>query len=98
MKSIESLIIIAIAILIGIALLVGIICLIITLVQIKKTVKEFGNTIRKVNIELDLINKASTKVASISGKFSSLLTSAVSVLFYALSKIIKSRGGKNERQ
>ena len=89
MKPIESLIIIIVAILIGISVFVGTIYMIITLVQIKKTAREVENTVKKINIELDFINRTSSKFTSICRRFSSLFTSVSSILFYALSKIIK---------
>jgi len=96
MRPIESLVITIVVFLIGMSIIVGTIYLIITLVQIRKTAREVENTVKKVNIELDFVNRTSNKFMLICGKFSSLLTSVSSILFYAFSKIIKNKRGENE--
>ena len=65
--------------------------LIVTLIQIKKASKEMEEALRKVNTELDYVNKVSGKVADITEKISSPIISAASVLFYAVSAIKERR-------
>jgi hypothetical protein len=61
------------------------------LIQIKKTSKEAEDALKKINTELDHINKISGKVADITEKISSPLTSAASILFYVISGIKERR-------
>jgi uncharacterized protein YoxC len=93
MKSTELLFII-IVVLIGISVVAATIFLIIALIYIKRTVKEFENTIRKINADLDFINKIPNGFASIRGKLLSLVISVFSILYYTISGIIKSKKGR----
>jgi uncharacterized protein YoxC len=89
-----KLLFIIIVILIGISVVAATVFLIIVLIHIKKTVKEFENTIRKINSDLDFINKIPDKFASVKGKLLSLAISVFSILYYTISGIIKNRKGR----
>jgi predicted PurR-regulated permease PerM len=91
MESIELLLIVAVCI-ITISVVVGIIYLINVSVKIKKTATELENTIHKINVWLDSVNKVSDRVASsITGKLKSPVISAIYFLFYVFSGINKSK-------
>ncbi|MDR1418448.1 MAG: hypothetical protein LBI80_04770 [Endomicrobium sp.] len=88
MKLVDLVLIIAISI-IAISIVVGVIYFILTLVQVRKTALEIEIAVSKVNTELDLVNKLSCKVASITEKVSSPVVSMISLLFYVISSINK---------
>ncbi|MDR3281454.1 MAG: hypothetical protein LBS78_00265 [Endomicrobium sp.] len=71
------------------SVVLGVICLIITLVQIKKTMREFEGMIKKINNVVCIINKFYCGIVSLTKKLSSPFISVASVLFHTLSKIIK---------
>ncbi|MDR1523342.1 MAG: hypothetical protein LBS29_05275 [Endomicrobium sp.] len=76
---------------IAISVVIGVVYFILALAQIKKTAIEIEMAAKKINIELDLVNKVSCKVASISEKMSSPVASIISLLFYAVSSINKKK-------
>jgi hypothetical protein len=88
MKFVDLALVIAISI-IAISLVVGVVYFILTLVQIRKTALKIEVAINRVNIELDLVNKISCKVASITERVSTPIVSMISLLFYAISGINK---------
>jgi hypothetical protein len=90
MKSVELAIIIAISI-IAISIVIGVAYLVFVLVKISKTALEIEVAISKVNTELDLVNKVSCKVASITEKVSNPVVSMISLLFYVISNINKKK-------
>lgn len=75
-----------------IALIAVAVYLIIALLQIRRTAKEMEESLKRVNTELDMLNKVSGKVLSMTEKISSPLMSAFSVLFYIFS------GNKSKRK
>ncbi|MDR2617052.1 MAG: hypothetical protein LBC22_04525, partial [Endomicrobium sp.] len=81
---------------------VGVVCFVLTLIKIRKAAVEIEVAATKINVELDLINKVSYKVASITEKVSYPVVSMISLFFYAVSSINKKKkqvqGEKNERQ
>jgi uncharacterized protein YoxC len=99
MKPCESAIIIAL-VLIAVSVTVGIVFLIIALVKVKKVAVELENALHKLNSELDVVSRVSSKVVSLTEKISSPVISAVSLIFYALSSVNKRKkktGEENER-
>ncbi|MDR0723823.1 MAG: hypothetical protein LBF23_01390 [Endomicrobium sp.] len=90
MKSVDLVLIVAVSVIV-ISVLIGVVYFILTLVQIRKTALEIEVAISKVNIELDLVNKVSCKVASITEKISTPVVSVISLLFYAISSINKKK-------
>ena len=58
--------------------------LILALIQMRKTAKEMESALKKVNHELELVNKVSDTVADIGEKFSAPVISALSAVFYIL--------------
>jgi uncharacterized protein YoxC len=99
MKPCESAIIIALA-LIAVSVTVGTVFLIIALIKVKKVAVELENALHKLNSELDVVNRVSSKVVSLTEKISSPVISAVSLIFYALSSVNKRKkktGEENER-
>jgi uncharacterized protein YoxC len=98
MKSCELAIVIAL-ILIAISVTVGTVFLIIALVKVRKAAGELEKALHKLNSELDIVSKVSSKVISLTEKISSPVVSAVSLIFYALSIINKRKkqaGEENE--
>jgi uncharacterized protein YoxC len=99
MKSCELAIVIASA-LIAVSATVGIVFLIITLVRVRKTAVEFEKALHKLNSELDVVSRVSSKVVSLTEKIPSPVISAVSLIFYALSSVNKRKkrtGEENEQ-
>jgi uncharacterized protein YoxC len=88
MKCVEFLLISA-AVLITLSIVVGTIYLVVTLIQIKKTVKELERMIKEINSLLRIVGEFSGSITSLIKKLFSPIVSTTSVLFYALSKIIK---------
>ena len=99
MKSCELAIVIAL-ILIAISVTVGTVFLIIALVKVRKAAGELEKALHKLNSELDVVSRVSSKVISLTEKISSPVVSAVSLIFYALSSVNKRKkqtGEENER-
>jgi hypothetical protein len=96
MKSCESAIVIALT-LIAVSVTVGTVFLIIALVKVRKVAGELEKALHKLNSELDIVSRVSSKVISLTEKISS---PAVSLIFYALSSVNKRKkqtGEENER-
>ncbi|MCL2334845.1 MAG: hypothetical protein FWC57_02155 [Endomicrobia bacterium] len=72
--------------------------LILALIQIKRASKELEEALKKVNTELEYVNKISGKVADITDKISSPVMSAASLLFYAISGIKERRKNRRKEQ
>ena len=66
------------------------------LIQLKKTAKEIEETFSKVNHELEMFNKVSDKVVSVTEKFSAPLVSAGTALYYIFSTFKKKKNGCKE--
>ncbi|MDR1474859.1 MAG: hypothetical protein LBS38_04195 [Endomicrobium sp.] len=88
MKHCESAIIIALA-LIAVSVTVGTVFLIIALLKVRRAAIELEKALHKLNSELDVVRRVSSKVASLTEKISSPVVSAVSLIFYALSSVNK---------
>jgi uncharacterized protein YoxC len=63
--------------------------LVMVLIKVRKVAVEFEKALHKINSELDVVSRMSSKVVSLTEKISSPLVSAVSIIFYALSGINK---------
>jgi uncharacterized protein YoxC len=90
MGPIELLLIIAVCV-ITVSIVIGVVYLVNMSIRINKTATELENAIHKINTWLDSINKISDRVASITGKLKSPVTSAIYFLFYIFSSINKSK-------
>ncbi|MDR2399385.1 MAG: hypothetical protein LBD61_03005 [Endomicrobium sp.] len=90
MKHCESAIIIALA-LIAVSVTVETVFLIIALLKVRRAAIELEKALHKLNSELDVVRRVSSKVASLTEKISSPVVSAVSLIFYALSSVNKRR-------
>jgi uncharacterized protein YoxC len=88
MKLCEPAVIIAL-VLIAISVTIGMFFLIMVLIKIRKVAAEFEKALHKLNSELDVVGKVSSKVVSLTERISSPIVSAVSLIFYALSGINK---------
>jgi uncharacterized protein YoxC len=95
MKPYELAAIIALA-LIAVSVTIGAVFLIIAFVKAKKMTIELERALRKLNSELDVVSKVSSKVASLTEKISSPIISAISLIFYALSSVNKRKKQKGE--
>ena len=60
-----------------------------TLIQLRKTAHEMEETLSRVNCELDMVNKVSSKVVDMTEKLSAPLISAGTVLYYIFSSFKK---------
>jgi uncharacterized protein YoxC len=86
-------------VLITLSVIAGVVYLIITLIQIKKTVIKFDKLAQRVNSELDIISEFSSKISSLTKKLSSPI---ISIIFYILSSFYKGKkksthtGGEDE--
>jgi uncharacterized protein YoxC len=97
MNYVELVLIISV-VFVTLSITIGTIYLIITLIQVKKTTRELESIVRKINTELDTVNKLSGKITSIIEKLSSPILSAVSVFFYVLSGITKRKNKCREEE
>ncbi|MDR2458148.1 MAG: hypothetical protein LBD41_06690 [Clostridiales Family XIII bacterium] len=98
MKSCELAIIIALA-LIAISVTISTVFFIMILIKVKKIAAEFEKALHKINSELDVVSRVSSKIVSLTEKVSSPVVSILSVIFYALSSINKRKkqpGEENE--
>ncbi|MCA6071916.1 MAG: hypothetical protein LE168_06140 [Endomicrobium sp.] len=98
---IAELMLIIAASVVAVSVVVGVVYLVSALIQIKKTAIELESAMRKLSNELDIVNKVSGRVVSITEKLASPVVSAFSFLFHIVSSINKRKktgvGGKNER-
>ncbi|MDR2351253.1 MAG: DUF948 domain-containing protein [Endomicrobium sp.] len=88
MKSCELVIVIALT-LIAVSVTVGAVFLIIALFKVRKVAREFEKALHKLNSELDVVSRVSSKFISLTKKISSPAVSVVSLIFYALSSVNK---------
>jgi uncharacterized protein YoxC len=88
MKPCELAIISALA-LIAVSMTVGTVFLINAFIKVRKAAIELEKALHKLNFELDVVSRVSSKVASLTEKISSPVVSAVSLIFYALSSVNK---------
>ncbi len=89
MNSIGLIFIIVGVILMTLSILAVTVSMILMLIGIRKAAIEFESAIKKISSELDVFDKVSAKVTSISRKSSSLVISGISFLFYAFLSISK---------
>ncbi len=89
MNSIGLIFIIVGVILMTLSILAVTVFMILMLIGIRKAAIEFESAIKKISSELDVFDKVSAKVTSISRKSSSLVISGISFLFYAFLSISK---------
>jgi len=62
----------------------------------KKTAREAEQVLAKVNADLEVVNKVTTKVAEVTDKISSPMIAAASAIFYVITAIKKKRKGCGE--
>jgi uncharacterized protein YoxC len=80
---------IIVASVVAVSVVVWAVYLVSVLIQIKKTAIELESAMRELSSELDIVNKVSGKVVSITEKLASPVVSAFSFLFHIVSSINK---------
>jgi hypothetical protein len=88
MEPCDVAIIIALA-LIAVSVTVGTVFLVISFIKTRKVTIEIEKVLHKLNCELDVVSRVSSKVTYLTEKISYPVISALSLIFYALSSVNK---------